>query len=174
MIVWLFCTKRRDNSACATGLQLFLKSLRGFPGERRVASNFNLSQHVPHSGIDLPKANRPQVAMKRLFALVVCAALRSRRKNRSSGRQSCPCGLKLEGLRPLQATPGLLHLCNSPIGGFKFSCFRNIKCSLHSFHLPAYFLQRAFRIARALSICSGVMMALKRLIPFFWRVLTLI
>ncbi|MBQ4453004.1 MAG: hypothetical protein II912_11650, partial [Clostridia bacterium] len=54
--------------ACATGFQFFLKCLRAFPGEK--------------------------TARKRFFALGGQARLR---KNRSSSRQSRPCGLKLEG-----------------------------------------------------------------------------
>ncbi|MBQ4452973.1 MAG: hypothetical protein II912_11495, partial [Clostridia bacterium] len=65
------------SQTCATGFQFFLKFLRKFPGEK--------------------------TARKRFFALVVSALLRSRRKNRSSGRQSWPCGLKLEG-QPFKTT----------------------------------------------------------------------
>ena len=37
-------------------------------------------------------------------------------KSLSSGRRSRPCGLKLEGLRPLQASRGIVSLCKSSLG----------------------------------------------------------
>ncbi|MBR4235007.1 MAG: hypothetical protein IKR85_02975 [Clostridia bacterium] len=68
-------------------LQFLLKILRDFPGARRTASNRRFEPMRPaEGGIDLPMANQPQIVMKRLFAPVVFAALRSLRKNRVLGR----------------------------------------------------------------------------------------